>query len=152
MGIRLSGLSRGGLLVFMGLFGVALCSTHAVAEETALDRYIAKPDPSYRWKLVGRYPGHGHTTFVISLTSQTWRTAEEVNKPVWTHWLTVARPDKARPGTALLFIGGGSLKDPPPTAASPRVAALAEGTNTVVAELSLVPNQPLAFADSARHG
>jgi PhoPQ-activated pathogenicity-related protein len=143
---------RGGLHPFCTLFGVALLLQHAAAEETALDRYIAKPDPSYGWKLVGRYPGKGETTFVISLTSQKWRSAEEVNKPVWTHWLTVVRPDQARAGTAFLFIGGGEFKDPPPKAAPQRVAALAEGTNTVVAELSLVPNQPLKFADSARHG
>jgi PhoPQ-activated pathogenicity-related protein len=148
---KLSRLSHGSLLLFITLFGGALAPARALAEETALDRYIAKPDPSYHWKLVGRYSGQGQTTFVISLTSQTWRSAEEVNKPVWTHWLTVVRPDKARAGTAFLFIGGGEFKDPPPQAASQRVSALAEGTNTVVAELSLVPNQPLAFADSSRH-
>jgi PhoPQ-activated pathogenicity-related protein len=142
---------RGGLHPFCTLFGVALLLQHAAAEETALDRYIAKPDPSYGWKLVGRYPGKGETTFVISLTSQKWRSAEEVNKPVWTHWLTVVRPDQARAGTAFLFIGGGKFEDPPPKTAPQRVAALAAGTNTVVAELSLVPNQPLKFADSARH-
>jgi PhoPQ-activated pathogenicity-related protein len=139
-------------LLLVCLFGLMLLSTHVNAEETALDRYIAKPDPSYHWKLVATYPGQGQTTFVISLTSQTWRSTDEVNKPVWTHWLTVVRPDKPRPGTAFLFIGGGSFKDPPPKVASPRVAALAAGTNTVVAELSLVPNQPLAFADSSKHG
>jgi PhoPQ-activated pathogenicity-related protein len=134
---------------------VADFAAPAHAEETALDRYIAKPDPSYHWKVVAKYPGNGQTTFVISLTSQTWRSADEVNKPVWTHWLTVVRPDKVlsnapRSGTAFLFIGGGSLKDPQPKKAPDRVTALAEGTNTVVAELSLVPNQPLSFADSSK--
>jgi PhoPQ-activated pathogenicity-related protein len=143
---------RQALFLLFTLFGVALVVQHATAEETALDRYIAKPDSSYGWKLVGRYPGKGETTFVISLTSQTWRSKEEVDKPVWTHWLTVVRPDQARAGTAFLFIGGGEFKDPPPKVAPQRVMALAEGTNTVVAELSLVPNQPLKFADSARHG
>jgi PhoPQ-activated pathogenicity-related protein len=144
-------LSRTGLSVACAFVFAGISSVAALAEETALDRYIAKPDSSYHWKLVGRYPGRGQTTFVISLTSQTWRSADEVNKPVWTHWLTVVRPDKARAGTAFLFIGGGSFKDPPPKAASPRVAVLAAGTNSVVAEISLVPNQPLAFADSSRH-
>lgn len=130
---------------------LATRAASARAEETALDRYIAKPDPSYHWTLFAKYPGKGQTTFLIRLTSQTWRSADEVNKPVWTHWLTVVKPDHARPGTAFLFIGGGSLKDAPPKKAADRVMDLAQGTNTVVAELSLVPNQPLAFADSKKH-
>ena len=139
------------LIVLAIALGIAAFAIPARAEETALDRYIAKPDPSYHWKLAAKYPGKGQTTYVISLTSQTWRSADEVNKPVWTHWLTVVRPDNARPGTAFLFIGGGSLKDAEPKKAPERVVALAEGTNTVVAELSLVPNQPLSFADSKKH-
>jgi PhoPQ-activated pathogenicity-related protein len=139
------------LSLIMCAAGVAALPASLRAEETALDRYVAKPDPSYHWKLAATYPGKGQTTYVISLTSQTWRSADEVNKPVWTHWLTVVRPDHARPGTAFLFIGGGKLSDPQPKAAPERVAALAEGTNTVVAELSLVPNQPLSFADSSKH-
>jgi PhoPQ-activated pathogenicity-related protein len=122
------------------------------AAETALDRYLAKPDPSYSWKLAARHKIEGATTFVIALTSQTWRTPAEVDKPVWTHWLTVVRPDHARAGTAFLFIGGGSHRDEQPKKASQRVVDLALGTNTVVAEVSNVPNQPLAFIDSKHHG
>jgi PhoPQ-activated pathogenicity-related protein len=138
------------VILFLGvcLLGTACQAADAPSDQTALDRYIAKPDPAYHWRLAGRYPGSGQTTYVIALTSQTWRSADEVDKPVWTHWLTVTRPDKARAGTAFLFIGGGAFKDPPPTAPSAKAAALAAGTNTVVAEISLVPNQPLAFADS----
>jgi PhoPQ-activated pathogenicity-related protein len=142
------------VILFLGvcLLGRACQAADAPADQTALDRYIAKPEPAYHWKLAGRYPGRGQTTYAIALTSQTWRSADEVDKPVWTHWLTVTRPDKARAGTAFLFIGGGEFKDPPPTKPSERAAALAAGTNTVVAEISLVPNQPLAFADSPKHG
>jgi len=133
--------------------GVALVlfALPVAAAETALDRYLAKPDSSYSWKLVAQHKLPGATTFIISLTSQTWRTAAEVSKPVWTHWLTVVRPDQARAGTAFLFIGGGSHRDPQPTKASDRVVNLAIATNTVVAEISNVPNQPLSFVDSRRH-
>src|SRR5580700_5188967 len=100
--------------------GLLLCAALAflagplTAGETALDRYLAKPDPSYSWKLVGQHKQAGATTFVIALTSQTWRSAADVKKPVWTHWLTLVRPDQARAGTAFLFIGGGSHRDPQP--------------------------------------
>jgi len=121
------------------------------ADETALDRYIAKPDPAYRWELAGTYPADDHTTFVIELTSQSWRTAEEVDRPVWKHWLTVVKPKElnmARAKSAFLIIGGGSHLNEPPKEPSGRVKALAVGTGTVVAELGMVPNQPLTFKDS----
>ena len=49
--------------------------------ETALDRYIARPDPAYSWKLLSSTPGFGYKAYVIELTSQTWRSAEEVDRP-----------------------------------------------------------------------
>src|SRR5215813_9958052 len=61
--------------------------------KTALDEYVAKPDPTYEWKVVKTIPGDGVTTFVVDLTSQTWRTPADVDRPVWKHWLTVVKPD-----------------------------------------------------------
>lgn len=120
----------------------------ASAQETALDRYIAKPDPSYSWRLAHTISGEGYKGYVIDLTSQTWRTGADVDRPVWKHWLTVVKPDKAAGNKAMLFIGGGSNKDPMPTAVSERTLGMALATNTVVAELGMVPNQPLSFSDS----
>jgi PhoPQ-activated pathogenicity-related protein len=127
-------------------------SCRVVADETALDRYVAKRDPTYGWKLANTIVGEGQTTYVLEMTSQTWRTAADVDRPTWKHWLTIVRPDKARAGKAMLFIGGGSNRDGVPRAASERTVSLAMGTNTVVAELGQVPNQPLYFADSNDKG
>ena len=129
-----------------------LLSAIARAQETALDRYIAKPDSSYAWKLEKSIPGEGYTTYVLKLTSQTWRTAMEVDRPVWTHWLTIIKPAKVTSNKALLYIGGGSNNDPMPTSAGERAKRLALETNTVVADLGMVPNQPLYFADSKDKG
>ena len=118
------------------------------AQETALDRYIAKPDPTYSWKLVNTIPGPGYTGYVLELTSQSWRSAKDVDRPVWKHWLTVVRPDKSLPGKGLLFIGGGSNNDPAPMTISERLSGFALESNTVIAELQQVPNQPLFFTDS----
>src|SRR6266436_4398699 len=120
----------------------------ASVQETALDRYIAKPDPSYAWKLVNTIPGEGYKAYVLELTSQTWRTEAEVDRPVWKHWLTIVKPEKTTSRTAMLFIGGGSNNDPAPTAANPRTVSFALEAHTVVADLGMVPNQPLVFADS----
>ena len=131
------------LLVVLVLFTMT-----TVAQETALDRYVAKPDPAYGWKLVSTIPGQGFTGYVLELTSQSWRSTKEVDRPVWKHWLTIVRPDKAMPGKGLLFIGGGSNKDPAPKAISERLSGFALESNTVIAELGMVPNQPLYFTDS----
>jgi PhoPQ-activated pathogenicity-related protein len=133
-------------------FPLLLVAIVARGEETALDRYVATPDPVYAWKLAGAYPGEGQTTYVLDLTSQTWRTAADVDRPVWKHWLTIVKPDKAAPGTGFLFIGGGSNRDKAPTKASERTTQLALDTGTVVAELGMVPNQPLYFSDSKDKG
>ncbi len=139
-------------LALIALVAATFCARAARAEETALDRYIAKLDPSYSWKLVHTGRGEGYSTFVLELTSQTWRTAAEVDRPVWTHWLTIVRPDQVRSSTAFLFIGGESNKAPMPQHASARVADLATATQTVVAAVAMVPNQPLYFSDSKDKG
>jgi hypothetical protein len=42
------------------------------AEETALDRYVAGPDPTYAWQVVRTVPGPGMIQYVVDLKSQTW--------------------------------------------------------------------------------
>ncbi|HWC77031.1 MAG TPA: PhoPQ-activated pathogenicity-related family protein [Blastocatellia bacterium] len=118
------------------------------AQQTALDRYIAKPDSSYSWKLVNTIPGPGFKAYVLDLTSQTWRTAAEVDRPVWKHWLTIVKPDATTSNKALLFIGGGNNRNPAPSTVSERLSGFALESNTVVCELGMVPNQPLSFSDS----
>ena len=135
------------LSITLILFSLAV-QAQATQKETALDRYIARPDPSYGWKLIRTLEGQNCTGYVLELTSQTWRSEADVDRPVWKHWLTIIRPDKVATSKALLFIGGGSNNDPAPKAISDRTAAIATETNSVVAELSMVPNQPLHFTDS----
>ena len=118
------------------------------AQETALDRYVNSRDPVYGWKLIHTAHGEGYQAFVLELTSQTWRTAAEVDRPVWKHWLTIVKPLRTTSRTAMLFIGGGSNDNPAPTTADVRTISYALESNTVVADLGMVPNQPLAFFDS----
>src|SRR5690349_7300180 len=88
---------------------LALVALPLAAAETALDRYVKKPDPTYKYELVRTMPGQGYTTYIIDLTSQTWRTAAEVDHPVWKHWLTIVRPDQVSGNIGYLFITGGSV-------------------------------------------
>jgi PhoPQ-activated pathogenicity-related protein len=117
-------------------------------EETALDRYVAAVDPAFAFDVAASLPASdGLTATLLNLTSQQWLTAAEVNQPVWRHWLTVIRPPVVRSDVGLLFIGGGSADRPRPAEAPPNLERLARRTGTVVAELRLVPNQPLVFLD-----
>jgi PhoPQ-activated pathogenicity-related protein len=115
------------------------------SHQTGLDRYVAAPDDSYRWEVVSRLPGNGYTLLVVDLTSQTWRTAAEVDRPVWKHWLLIIKPDAVRSETGLLFINGGANGGTPPAAPDPFMAELALGTGSVVSEIRMIPNQPLTF-------
>lgn len=134
------------------LFGLIIAITllfvQASAQETALDRYLAKPDPVYGWKLIKTINDRGCQGYILELTSQTWRSETDVDRPVWKHWLTIVKPEKVTTSKALLFIGGGSNLDPAPVKISERAALIAVDTNSVVAELGMVPNQPLRFTDS----
>ncbi len=116
-----------------------------IAQETALDKYIAKPDSSYAWKIVQTVRQPGLTTLVIDLKSQTWRSPTEVDRPLWQHWLIVAKPDKVTSETGLLFISGGRNGGDPPDHPNDRIAKLAVASQSVVAALMMVPNQPLVF-------
>jgi PhoPQ-activated pathogenicity-related protein len=126
---------------------LVLCfiGTRALADETALDRYVAKPDPTYSWKVVKEAAGNPATQYLIDFKSQTWRTEKDVDRTVWQHWLIVIKPEKLTSDTAFLFITGGANDGRPPKSADPLVLQIAEATHSVVAELRMVPNQPLVF-------
>jgi len=113
------------------------------AGETALDRYVAKPDPTYSWNIVQTVPGNPLTQYIVDLKSQTWRTEAEVDRPLWQHWLSIVKPANPSSKIAFLRITGGANGGQPPQSAEAATLRLAETTNSVVAELKMVPNQPL---------
>jgi PhoPQ-activated pathogenicity-related protein len=79
------------------------------------------------------------------MVSQTWRGPKDVDRAVWQHWLAFAYPEKVRSPIGFLFIGGGRNGSSPPDGPSERVQRIAQATGTAVAELHMVPNQPLVF-------
>jgi PhoPQ-activated pathogenicity-related protein len=117
----------------------------AVPKKTALDDYVSRRDPTYAWKLVKTIAGDGCTTFVLDLKSQSWRSVPEVDRAVWQHWLVIVKPDRVKHDTAYLRIGSGRNGSPAPEQPNPQAVLFAKSTNTVVAELGMVPNQPLVF-------
>ncbi|MDB6030581.1 MAG: PhoPQ-activated pathogenicity-related protein PqaA type [Verrucomicrobiales bacterium] len=133
------------------LFGVTHLSAAtpdrtAAGERTALDRYVHAVDTNYSFRVANTIKGDGYTTYMIDMISQSWLTTNEVNRPLWQHWLTLVKPDQVTSSTALLMIGGGANRTNVPTKADESLALVASTTKTVVAELRNVPNQPLIFA------
>jgi len=113
---------------------------------TPLDEYVRSPDPSYSYRSIARHSGDEYVTHVLELTSQTWRGPDEVDRTVWKHWLTIVVPARVSGSTALLYLTGGTNGDPPPEDVDPTRRTLALATHSVVAELRMVPNQPLLFS------
>lgn len=113
---------------------------------TALDRYVAAPDTNYSYTLLNTIPGAGQTTFILELQSQTWLTTNEVNRTLWKHWLILVMPTAATNSHALLFISGGSNPGTQPSSADSNLRQIAIVSGSVVAELKMIPNQPLTFA------
>ncbi|HML18848.1 MAG TPA: PhoPQ-activated pathogenicity-related family protein [Bryobacteraceae bacterium] len=134
-----------------------LCALAAIAiplaarsKETALDRYVHAPDPSYHYEYFNRIPGDDCSGIVLDLTSQTWKPPVAPDRTVWKHWLIIVRPHEVRYTTAFLYITGGSNGDPAPVTVDPMLADIANTTHSAVVELRMVPNQPLTFPDGRK--
>lgn len=139
------------LLAVALVSGCATTSSTALqysrVQETALDRYVYTPDPNYSYHVVKTVEGKGYKVYVVDMTSQKWLTEAEVDRPYWQHFLTIIRPDTITHDTALMFIGGGSNDGKVPSGASDEMIQMAVTSESVVAELKHVPNEPLVFAD-----
>ncbi|MBX3323552.1 MAG: hypothetical protein KF757_11235 [Phycisphaeraceae bacterium] len=82
----------------------------------------------------------------LSLTSQLWRSAEEVDRPQWTHNVVVAVPMQRKADRLMLMIGGGRFRDAASPSATQQTAAAAMMSGLAVAYVDNVPAQPLDFA------
>jgi PhoPQ-activated pathogenicity-related protein len=111
---------------------------------------VFAPDPNYRYELVNTNRGANFTTYILDLTSQQWRSAAEVDRPLWKHWLIIVVPDQVRTSTGFLFIDGGSNTGNVPKSANLAFVTLALSSQSVVADLRMIPNEPLTFKDESR--
>ena len=114
---------------------------------TALDRYVRQPDANYRYSIIESVQGEAFTTFIVEMTSQRWLTENEVNLPLWEHFMTITAPEEIESDIGFLTITGGRKSNAAPTAASASDIKRALETKTVVSTLYMVPNQPLVFVN-----
>lgn len=135
-----------GVCILLALAGFGLFNPGST-QATALDDYIASPDPAYTYSLVRTITSSDYTAYVLDMASQSWRSPGEVDRTLWKHWLTIVVPKTVSHDTALLYISGGSNGDSPPSSAPSEVVFIATNTQSVAAQLRMVPNQPLTFPD-----
>lgn len=107
--------------------------------QTPLDKYLAKPEPAYKWEVAqdGEFAG-GKNEVNLRLTSQNWQ-----GKP-WEHRLQVFLPEATAeteiiPDAAVIWVtfGNGSMGE------TILGQSLAKATGAVTVNLFGVPNQPL---------
>lgn len=115
------------------------------ADASPLVAYVQKPDPNYKWEVVKTVNSPNAETTVIKLTSQAWRGTPEVDRAVWEHYLVVVKPTELKTDKAFLIVAGGANDRPAPDDSNMIVKTIAETTGSIVAELRMVPNQPLTF-------
>jgi PhoPQ-activated pathogenicity-related protein len=126
--------------------GCAVGAQEAVPPSEALATYVAKPDPSYTWRVQRRYKNPDADIIEVHLESQTWRGG------LWQHQLLLVHPKRtADPGHAVLVVGGGRWHDEFATATAEQpfpedgelFVAIARALRSTVAVLGQVPFQPL---------
>lgn len=129
--------------------GAILSARELPKKATALDRWVAAPDPAFAFKEVTKTKDGAVTVHLLDMTSQSWRSAAEINRTKWTHWVTIFRPDQIKHSTAFLFITGGANNNQQPRPDA-FLRDLAASTGSVTVELRMVPNQPVIFAGETK--
>ena len=131
------------------------------ATQTALDRYLATPDPEFTWvdtgvRIDGVVSSIKHWTgYVLKMTSQRWLTDADSSCSLWEHDVVVIVPNNLDPNnnktelnTVQFYIAGdsGPTGNLQPTDEDIFFAAnLAVGTRSIGLALFQVPQQPCTF-------
>ena len=116
-----------------------------IVDQSPLETYINKEDPAFSYEKIAEFPQEGYTVHILKMTSQRWLTEEEVEDPLWWHWMTLVVPDEVKSNKGMLFIGGGSRNSKQPEKADPLLVMNALATGTVVTGLHNIPNQSMVF-------
>ena len=116
--------------------------------QTDLDTYVHKDDASFNYVIEKVQEFDGYFVHSIRMNSQNFLQSKDVNKTSWSHWLTVIEPKEVKAETALLVISSGDTNDPLPKAQDALIE-IALASNSLVAELKAIPNQPLKFSDES---
>ncbi len=132
------------LLVFSG----RLLALDIHDPKQALQAYAQQDDGAFHYDHIASIPVPGVTLHLYSMISQVWRSSDEIDRTLWQHQLVIAVPDQVAFDTAMLFVGDNDNDDPlvdENDIIVQIIAQLAQGSQTIVAAVYQVPNQPFYF-------
>ena len=112
-----------------------------------MKNWINKNEPAYKWELTEHSKHSEYDLFLIHFTSQSWRDVNEVEQVDWQHPLKIIIPNNREQESALLMITGGVHDHGSNNKVRQNSIDWALDSQSVVVELSVVPNQPLRFKD-----
>lgn len=142
---------RSFLLLLCGLMAWWGCSGSAQQQKpepdvNPVEELVGERGEVFDYEEWSREKGNGYTTHLLQMTSQEWLDSSRATPVVWTHWMTVIVPDEVDSEVSLLWIGGGSDSEEPAGGENRMLIEAALQTNTITAEVSRVPFQPISFS------
>lgn len=130
----------------IAIAGLSLSTAAAeLAQRTLLDDYVERAEDSHAWQIAASKEVDGTRIVVVDMVSQHWLSETKVDRTEWRHWLRLSIPPTVTTDIGFLYITGGQNTDAVPEVLDPGMIAIANATGSVVAELGMVPNQPLVF-------
>jgi PhoPQ-activated pathogenicity-related protein len=120
----------------------------SIVRDKPLDLFVAD-DSDFEYEVAWEKTGGLATTYLLDVTSQTWRSEEEVNRTTWRHDVILTVPGNATTtDTALVIINGGDNDGGPLEQDDGEVSTaelIASLVRTPVVSISQIPNQPLTI-------
>lgn len=118
-------------------------------ETTLLDTFVADKT-GYAWEPLWTNTTGGIETHALDVTSQIWRTTEELDRIVWNHDVGIAWPEGTAQGVATVVIFGGSNGShiEPDDSDLEYLGMIAELTGCPAVGIGQIPNQPLTVIGS----
>ena len=119
-------------------------------EQTDLDKYVHQPDSAFSFSIARIDETKDYRAILVELVSQNYLNSDDVDRTLWKHSLKLVVPRLVQHDTAMLMIGGGDNNNQAISPPTDLAIQFSLTTNSVVAELGMVPNQPLTFATDSK--
>jgi len=126
----------------------------STASDMPLFDYVKMPDDTYKYEPLDaacNYQGLGWKSYAFNMTSQKWLDEKTVSRSIWWHYFIIMVPDIINPATAdkaSIYVTGGRNDQGCPKEFSEDIilgGLLATTTQSVVAVLYQIPNQPMIY-------
>ena len=133
--------------IFKYLISIVISLPFLYGGDNTLKDYVNRSDTTFSYNERHTYSKDDYTVHVLEVFSQTWKSADVVDRAHWQHWVNIIVPNTLKYEKALVLISGGSNGDSPPSSVDDEIVSLALMSNSVVIEVKMIPNEPVVFSD-----